>query len=437
MTATPVTQDVRPIRVLEGRIDAEIRVPGSKSITNRALIMAALAEGTIALENALFSEDSHHCADGLRKLGISIQDDPEAARFIVSGQGGTFPAAQADLYVGNSGTTARFLTAAAALGRGTYRFDGVARMRQRPIGELLNALRAWGARIDPEIEPDHFPFTIHADGLRGGSVTIDATDSSQLLSGLLMAAPYADHDAVIDVTGTVVSQPYIDITLRMMEQFGVQVENQNYARYLIPHGQRYMLSDSRYVIEPDASGASYFFAAAALTGGRVRIPDLTADALQGDAKFVDVLEQMGAHVTRGADYLEVIGTDHLRGVSVNMNAISDTAQTLAAIAPFADSPTHLYDIGHIRHKETDRIGAVVAELRKLGVRCDETEDSMTIYPAHDSIHGGQVATYNDHRMAMSFAVLGLRVPGVVIRDPGCTAKTFPDFFDRFERLYPA
>jgi 3-phosphoshikimate 1-carboxyvinyltransferase len=419
------------IRPISRPINAEIEIPGSKSITNRALLMAALADGESVLEHALFSDDSQYCSACLRQLGIDIVADEANERFTVRGLGGKFTAQQADCFVGNSGTTARFITAAAALGHGEYRFDGVARMRQRPISELLVALRQLGANITAE--GDRFPLTVHADGLRGGTTTINAEDSSQLLSGLLMVAPYADSDITINVTGTIVSQPYIDITLRMMAQFGIVADKGTYRNYSIKTGQRYRAQ--RYLIEPDASGATYFFAAAAVTGGRVRIPGLTANALQGDAHFVDVLEMMGCTVTRGADYLEVQGPSQMRGVDINMNAMSDTAQTLAAIAPFASSPTTIRDIGHNRLKETDRITAVITELSKLGVRAEETADSMTIYPSE--VHGAEIETYDDHRMAMAFSVIGLVAPHVIINNPACTAKTFPDFYQRFEKLYGA
>src|SRR5258707_1019176 len=291
----------RPIRPVSQPVNAEIQVPGSKSITNRALVLAALADGESILENALFSEDSHWCAECLRQLGIDVTADEQAERFTIHGIGGNFPAQSADLFVGNSGTTARFVVAAAALGHGDYRFDGVPRMRQRPIGNLLKSLRDLGANISAD--GDCFPLTVHADGLHGGHTELDATESSQLLSALLQVAPYARQNVTIHVTGTVVSKPYLDITLRMMEQYGVKVElpsisgsdNTYYRNYAIQAGQRYRAQ--RYMVEPDASNASYFFAAAAVTGGRVRVPHLSPDSLQGDAHFVDVLEQMGCTVT--------------------------------------------------------------------------------------------------------------------------------------------
>jgi 3-phosphoshikimate 1-carboxyvinyltransferase len=442
------------IRPANGPINAVIHVPGSKSITNRALLMAALADGTSTLENALFSEDSHWCSESLQKLGIAIEADEASARFTVHGLGGKFPAQSADCFVGNSGTTARFVAAAATLGHGNYHFDGVPRMHERPIGNLLQTLRQLGAEITSSNE--RFPLTIHAHGLRGGTAQIDATESSQLLSAVLQIASYADQDVTLSVTGTLVSIPYIDITLKMMAQFGVIVEkpngepfftlnedkaltvaavlstdNVNYRNYIIRAGQKYKAQ--RYVIEPDASNATYFFAAAAITGGCVRVPFLSVESLQGDAKFVDVLEGMGCTVTRAAEYLEVKGPNRLKGVDLDMNAISDTAQTLAAIAPLATTPTTIRNIEHVRHKETDRIKAVVTELQKLGVRVEEYPDGLKIHPS--SMHAAAIDTYDDHRMAMAFSVPGLVVPGIVINDPGCTRKTFPDFYTRFEKLY--
>ncbi|PJF42732.1 MAG: 3-phosphoshikimate 1-carboxyvinyltransferase [Chloroflexota bacterium] len=428
MSQLPASLEIRP---LNRPIDAVISVPGSKSITNRALLLAALAEGESVLENALFSEDSQWCSQALQRLGICVQSEPEAARFVVNGKGGYFPAAYADLFVGNSGTTARFLVAAATLGGGTYRFDGVPRMRQRPIRPLLAALRQLGAHFSFEGETDAFPLMVHAVGLNGGTATLEATDSSQYVSALLQVAPYARRDVSLTLTGEVVSEPYIEMTLRMMAQFGVIVDKKDYRNYRVCAGQRYRAQ--RYVIEPDASNATYFFAAAALIGGRVRVPYLSADSLQGDARFVDVLERMGCQVERAANYLEVRSSGQLRGVDVDLNAMSDTAQTLAAIAPFASSPTHIRNIGHIRHKETDRIAAVATELRKLGAQVEESADALTIYPS--VLQPTEIETYDDHRMAMAFSVTGLALGGVRIKNPSCTAKTFPDYFKRFEALY--
>lgn len=441
VTSTSPTQiEIKPA---PRPVEAVIQVPGSKSITNRALLLAALADGESVLENALFSEDSHWFSECLRRLGIEVESDSTQARMIVQGKGGRFPVAEADLFVGNSGTTARFLVAAACLGQGTYRFDGVPRMRQRPIGPLLASLRLLGARFSFEGEPECFPLTVHAAGLRGGQTELDVTASSQYLTGLLMAVPYAAERVEIQLKGTLVSLPYIEMTLRMMADFGIArdmgipdaghlvPDKGNYRNYSIPSGQKYRAQ--RYWIEPDASNATYFFAAAAVTGGKVRVPHLPAESLQGDVAFVDVLAQMGCEVTKTSDYIEVRGTGKLRGLDVDMNAISDTAQTLASIAPFADSPVNIRNIGHIRHKETDRINAVVTELRRLGAQVEESAEGMTIYPS--TLRPAAIETYDDHRMAMAFSVTGLASPGVTILNPGCTAKTFPDFFERFEGLY--
>jgi 3-phosphoshikimate 1-carboxyvinyltransferase len=406
-----------------------VRIPGSKSITNRALLLAALAEGVSTFENALFSEDSLCFMECLRRLGIAVDTDADAARIVVHGLGGQIPATEADLFVGNAGTAARFLTAAVAIGHGNYHFDGVPRMRERPIAPLLSALRLLGVEVTSA--EGHFPLTVHATGLRGGVTSLDASESSQYLSALLMIAPYADGDVTIQLEGNLVSQPYIETTLQMMAQFGVQVERDGYQKFTIRAGQRYQAR--AYAIEPDASNASYFFAAAAVTGGTVTVPYLNKDSLQGDIHFLDVLEQMGCTVRYAADAVTVSGPKTLQGVDVNMNAISDTVQTLAAIAPYAASPVIVRDVQHIRHKETDRIQAVVTELRKLGVQVEEYPDGLKITPG--TLTPAAVDTYQDHRMAMAFAVAGLRTAGIQINDPSCTQKTFPDYFTRFEALY--
>ncbi len=417
------------IKPLNAPPQVTVRIPGSKSITNRALLLAALADGVSTFENALFSEDSLCFMECLRRLGIAVDADPDAARITVHGQGGKISVTEADLFLGNSGTTARFLTAAVAIGQGNYHFDGVPRMRERPIAPLLSALRLLGVEVTSV--DGHFPLTVHAKGLRGGVTSLDASESSQYLSALLMIAPYADSDVTIQLEGTLVSQPYIDTTLQMMAQFGVQVDNQNYQKFIIRAGQRYQ--PRNYAIEPDASNASYFFAAAAVTGGVVTVPYLNKESLQGDIHFLDVLEKMGCKVEYKPDAVTVYGPKSLQGVDVNMNAISDTVQTLAAIAPYANSPVIVRDVQHIRHKETDRIQAVVTELRKLGVQVEEYPDGLKITPG--TVTPTAVDTYQDHRMAMAFAVTGLRTAGVRINDPACTQKTFPDYFTRFETLY--
>ncbi|WP_395088356.1 3-phosphoshikimate 1-carboxyvinyltransferase [Armatimonas sp.] len=412
-------------------------MPGSKSITNRALALAALSDGSLTLTGALFADDTQRMQDCLKALGFTIDADPLTATITVQGEGGTIPTSQAELFVGNSGTTARFISPIAALGQGTFHLDGVARMRERPIGDLVQSLEGLGVAVDcPTGCP---PLTIHAKGLHGGSTTIRADASSQFLSGLLLAAPFADaEETIIQVEGPVLSAPYVRMTQAMLTQFGLSVQNRG-QDYRVPGRQQVRRRElglpqiESYAIEPDASAASYFFAAAALTGGWVRIYGLGPGSLQGDTQFVRVLEAMGCEVVLANGAIDVHGPEQLTGITLDMNAISDTVMTLAAIAPFASTPTVIENVGHIRHKETDRLAAVVAELTRLGVDVEERPDGLTIYPAK-SLRPATIQTYDDHRMAMAFAITGLRSPGIVIDNPACVAKTFPDFFECLEEL---
>lgn len=405
------------------------KVPGSKSITNRALPIAALAEGETTLTGALFSDDTRYMAAALNQLGIRVTSDPAAESFTIMGSGGSIPAKSAELFLGNSGTSIRFLTAMVALGDGTYVLDGVPRMRERPIDPLLGALTQLGVNATSSMTEGYPPVQIETSGIPGDTVTMAGDKSSQYFTGLLMAAPYARNGMTINVQGELVSQPYIDITADVMAAFGVDAEiDEDYRQFRVAAGQHYQ--GRVYHIEPDASGASYFFAAAAITGGEVRVEGLGIDSLQGDLDFVYILEEMGATVDVRDTETIVRGptSGKLRGGDFDMTEVSDTAQTLAAIAPFADSPVTIRGVAHNRIKETDRISAVVTELRKLGQQVDEFEDGMTITPA--PVTPAEIETYDDHRMAMSFGVTGLRAPGVRILDPGCTAKTFPDYWDR-------
>ena len=420
---------VQAITPAPGPIDAEVRVPGSKSLTNRAMCMAALAEGTSTLHNALFSDDTRYFGEALRALGIEVREDAEAATISVDGKGGAIPAREADLFVGNAGTAARFLTALLALGEGCYRVDGVPRMRERPIDELLSALTGQGARISSDAEPPRMPFTICGAGLAGGNLQISGMRSSQPISALLMVAPLARTSMTVHITGGLVSKPFVGMTTRLMEQFGVTAGGGSTSLY-IAAGQRY--HPVNMMIEPDATNASYFFAAAAVTGGRVRVTGLTRDSLQGDLAFLEVLHRMRCKVRWRGDEVTVRGPAQLAGVDVNLAPISDTAPTLAAIAPFAKAPVTIRGIAHTRLQETDRVTAMATELRRLGVPVEERDDGLRIEPA--TPRGATVETYDDHRMAMAFAVTGLRTPGIAIADPGCTAKTFPDYFTRFARL---
>ncbi len=469
-----------------------ISVPGSKSLTNRALLIAALANGTTRLTNALFSDDSRCFANALQTLGFDVRLDELNSEMTVTGLGGKIPATKADLFIGNAGTAARFLSTFLTLGHGEFILDGDARMRERPIGDLVHALTQLGAIIQP-IHPFDFaqgrpssfilhpsislPLKILASGLPGGKTKIVGDISSQFLSALLMVAPYANSPIEIELTTNLNSQPYVDMTLAVMRDFGVEVQRNGYQSFALPlaryvlgkqvdtytgtqvhtehaarntehatrdtqHGTRntqhapptnYHLPITTYPIESDASSASYFFAAPAILGRTVRVENISCKSKQGDIAFLDVLQQMGCAVTEGENFIEVTGSPSLRGLDVDMRDLPDTAQTLATIAPFASSPTRIRGIASARLKETDRIHAVCAELTRLGVRVDEHDDGMTIYPC-EKFTPAEVRTYNDHRMAMAFALIGLRVPGIVIENPACVSKTFPNFFEVLEKL---
>jgi 3-phosphoshikimate 1-carboxyvinyltransferase len=421
------------IETVAGPIRGRIRPPGSKSITNRALVCAALADGVSTLTGALDSEDTRVMIDGLGRLGIEVESHDAGTRLVVHGAGGEIPALEADLFCANSGTTIRFLTALATLGHGSFRLDGVERMWQRPIGDLLEALNQMGSYAASENDNNCPPVVVHANGLPGGTAKIRGDISSQYLSGVLMAAPVARSPVEIMIDGPLVSQPYVRMTLTVMKSFGIEVETTGgVQQFHIAAPQRYRACE--YAIEPDASAASYFWAAAAICGGEVTVEGLTAKSLQGDVAFVECLEKMGCDVRRDADGVTVTGRA-LHGIDVDMNAISDTVQTLAVVAIFVEGPTRIRQVGHIRHKETDRIGAVATELRKLGVGVRDHDDGLTIESANSAaLTAATIKTYHDHRMAMSFALAGLRIPGVRIADPSCVEKTYPQFFKDLARV---
>jgi 3-phosphoshikimate 1-carboxyvinyltransferase len=435
-SATPYPQTLE-IRPLERPPSAAVEVPGSMSMTNRALVLAALSshDRGCRLTNVLRSEDTEVMVTALSQLGFRVEPDwsREEVRVDPTGQRERIPARSADLFVANSGTTMRFLTAMLSLGRGRYRLDGVARMRERPIEDLLAALREAGVHAYSELGNGCPPVVVQADGLRGGPLHIKGDVSSQFLSALLMVAPFAQSDVTIRLTGPLVSEPYVRMTVAMLRQWHLQVHVETPALYRIPAPQRQppLASVWEYAIEPDASAASYFFAAAAVTGGRVTVLGLPEDSPQGDVRFVDVLAQMGCRAERCSSGVTVHGRP-LRGVDVDMSAISDTVMTLAAVACFALGPTTIRNVAHIRHKETDRLAALAAELRRLGAGVEEFADGLTITPR--PLRGAEVETYDDHRMAMSLALVGLRVPGVVLKNPACVAKTYPGFFADLERL---
>ncbi len=419
------------IQPLRKPVDVTIEVPGSKSYTNRALLVAALANGRSTLTGALFSDDTRYMCEALRKLGVQIEADEAQATFHVNGNGGDIPVESTQLYIGNSGTTSRSLVSYVSLGHGEFVIDGDEPMRRsRPISDLLDALTQIGVAARSQFDNGHLPVIVQANGLKGGKTRLDASKSSQFLTSLLLIAPYAKNDMEIEVVGTL-KTPYIDITTSVMDAFGVTVVNNTYRHFRIAGQQSYQPRE--YQIEPDASSASYFFAAAALTGGRVKVKHLHLNSVQGDVQFVRVLEEMGCQVNADTDGIEVSGPERLHGVDVDMNALSDTALTLAAIAPFADSKTIIRNIEHTRWQETDRIHAMVTELRKLGVSVVEHRDGVEIMPA--AILPAAIDTYRDHRVAMAFSLIGLRVPGIQICDPGCVSKTFPHFFGVLQGLY--
>jgi len=420
-------QEITPV---SGPVSGRLRPPGSKSITNRALILAALADGRSKLTGVLESTDTRVMIESLNRLGIAVSHDAAACVCEVDGCGGQIPAAEAELWLENSGTSIRFLTALCSLGTGRYRLDGIARMQQRPISDLTDCLAALGASVTCEDPTTGCPPVLISPGRRltGGQAGIRGNISSQFLSAILMSAPCATQPVTLTVDGELVSVPYVDMTLRMMADFGVSVDRADASTFRLP-SQPY--AARTYDVEPDASAASYFMGVAAVTGGSVTIDGLTKGALQGDVEFATALEQMGCDVQWHADSVTVIGRP-LKGIDIDMNAISDTAQTLSTVAVFADGPTRIRSVEHMRHKETDRVSAVVTELRRAGIAADEFDDGLTIHPGIPQ--PAEIHTYDDHRMAMSFALLGLKTGGIRILDPGCTAKTYPRFFDDLSAL---
>ena len=417
------------IQPIHRPLNATVCVPGSKSLTNRALMIAALANGTTTLTNALFSDDSHYFANALQTLGFEVHLDPAHAKMMVNGLGGYIPVEKAELFIGNAGTAARFLTAFLTLGNGEFILDGEPRMRERPIGDLVAALRYLGAVL--EVNNNCPPVKISASGLPGGKTQIAGNISSQYLSALLMIVSYAQSPVEIEVTTELNSKPYVDMTLSIMADFGIQVERENYNHF---HISPALYSPySNYLIESDASAASYFFASPAICGGSVKVEKISRQSVQGDINFLNVLEKMGCFITESDNSITIQGPSSIVGIDIDMRDIPDTAQTLAAIAPFATTPTRIRGIASARVKETDRVHATCTELARLGVKVEEHEDGMTIYPCND-FRPATIQTYNDHRMAMAFSLIGLHLPGVKIENPACVSKTFPNYFEVLESL---
>ena len=418
----------------------QVTVPGSKSITNRALLLATLADGVSTLRGVLFSDDSRHFLKCVQDLGFETTVDEDTFTITVKGLGGKVPFAEASQYVGSAGTAARFLTAYLGLSNGTYHMDASAQMRKRPMAPLLDSLKKLGCEIlyplseessdicnEPVATPEgHFPFTLRSHGFQKDHITVNIDSSSQFLSALLIASVLSKTDFTTSIEGTH-GMAYIDMTLQMMEQFGVHAKRVSADSFLTHSGQTYQALD--YQIEPDVSAACYFYAMSPLLGIPVLVNHVHFASLQGDVEFIRILEQMGCRAEDTPEGILVLPpeTGTFKGITVDMSSCSDQAITLAAIAPFADSPTTITGIGHIRYQESNRIAAIVTELTKMGIRCEEAESSITIYPGAPA--PTTVDTYDDHRMAMGFSLIGLRAPGIIINDPGCCRKTFENYFE--------
>ena len=406
------------------RVDGTINLPGSKSVSNRALLLAALARGTTVLTNLLDSDDVRHMLNALKALGIQYTLSDDRTRCEVTGNAGPLQTSnELELFLGNAGTAMRPLAAALCLGKNNIVLTGEPRMKERPIGHLVDALRQGGAQIE-YLEQENYPPLRLKGGFSGGSVEVDGSVSSQFLTALLMTAPLAPQDTTITIKGDLVSKPYIDITLHLMKTFGVEVENQSYQRFIVRGGQQYV-SPGQYLVEGDASSASYFLAAGAIKGGTVKVTGIGRYSVQGDIRFADVLEKMGATITWGDDFIACTRGE-LNAIDMDMNHIPDAAMTIATAALFAKGTTTLV-------KETDRLFAMATELRKVGAEVEEGEDYIRITPPA-TLNFAEIGTYNDHRMAMCFSLVALSDTPVTILDPKCTAKTFPDYFEQLARI---
>jgi len=416
-------------------VNATVTVPGSKSLTQRALIAAALAAGDSTLVGPLASEDTSYTIGALRAMGIEI-DDANPEKWVVKGTAGKISAPKENIFLGNNGTATRFLTSVAALGHGRIHITGDERMAERPIAPLMQALQGWGVRLKSDAGNGCPPLTIDADGISGGKTILPEGKSSQYLSSLLLVAPYGEQPAELEVRGEVLSRPYVEMTLAVMADFGIRVEAAPSLSYFrITRGH---YTGHEYMIEGDASGASYFWAAAAVTGGSVTVANVPVPSLQGDANLVPLLARMGCHVARTGNGITVRGAERLEGIEVDMGDMPDVAPTLAVVAAFAEGTTVINNVAHLRIKECDRVSAVVTELRKMGAEVEEEPDRMIIHgrAGGSNLHGAEIETYHDHRIAMCFAVAGLKVKGVVITGEECVSKSFPDFWERFALLTP-
>ena len=421
--------EIKPV----SKINATVNVPGSKSLTQRALIAAALADGESTLLGPLESEDTRYTSAALEQMGVTVEKGRD--KWIIQGNGGRIATPDKEIFLGNNGTATRFLTSVAALGAGTFQITGDERMAERPILPLMQALEGWGVDISSINNDGCPPLLIKANGLSGGKTILPEGKSSQYLSSLLLVGPYAGQKALLDVEGAILSLPYVIMTLAVMEAFGIRVEaNEALNSYAIPQGA---YNAREYAIEGDASNASYFYAAAAVTGGEVTVPNVPVPSLQGDAVFVALLARMGCHINKTGEGLTVSGPEELKGITIDMGDMPDVVPTLAVVASQAKGRTTIKNIAHLRIKECDRLHVMAVELAKMGARVEERDDTLIIEGKDPDVpmHGAEINTYNDHRIAMSFAVAGLAVPGVKILGEECVAKSFPDFWERFQLLY--
>lgn len=418
--------EIRPVH----HLDATVEVPGSKSYTQRALIIAALAEGRSTISRVLLSEDTRYLMEALRVLGIEILTSGNDV--VIQGTGGKIRNPGQAIYLGNNGTALRFLTTMVSLGKGEFLLEGSSRLRERPLKPLLDALKTLGVPSHSRDNKGYPPVRIDAQGLRGGSVAFTDVESSQYISSLLIGAPYAAEDIEITLQGSTVSEPYIEMTLHIMERFGAEIERGDKNRFKVKSGRNY--AGQEYIVEGDASSASYFFLAAALCRGRVRVMNINPESLQGDIKFLNIMEGVGCSIVRGDSWVDVIGGPlHGGDVVFDMGNMPDMVPTLAVLAAFRQGRTSITNVSHLRLKESDRIAALVNELHRIGVNAKERDDGLVIEGGKP--HGAEIETYNDHRIAMSFAIAGLAVPKMKIQDKLCVGKSFPGFWDELQKLY--
>ncbi len=421
-----MTKEIRTL----AKLNAVIAIPGSKSYTQRALVIAALAEGTSVLHNPLLSEDTHHLVEALRAMGtqIAVKDN----EIVVKGTGGRLLTPSDPIYLGNNGTAIRLLTSVAALGTGVFTLTGDPRLCERPIKPLLDALQTLGVNARGRNGAGFPPVTVEADGIRGGNVVLQDIESSQYISSLLISAPYAQRDVAIGLAGKIPSLPYIRMTLESMKDFGQSVQSPTPRQYIVEGGQTYKGRD--YRVEGDISSASYFFLAAALLKGRIRIENINPQTVQGDIQLVTLMESLGVEVIKGDHWIEMSGGDLNPGTRrFDLGDMPDMVPTFAVLSAMRPGRTIIENVAHLRHKESDRLSAMVTELTRVGIHAEETSDGLLIDGG--SPHGAEIETYNDHRIAMSFAILGLAIPGMRIKNSACVNKSFPDFWDTLDKIY--